>query len=186
MSRASTRACLLQVIAQGVVPRCAGSVERAAGYRVDARAPRTRALACVRARPMHPSVAPRPGFWPVEPHTAPRAPPPCMSRRVVPWPGRSRPGPGMRAVASGCPGHFTKHLDGGVRGGTFESVGLRKSNLSGPPHGPCDPLRPSNDLFSAPWPWTSTSGWFPRLQSPGPIGLSPVGHFRPIIGPRNR
>jgi hypothetical protein len=140
----------------------------------------------VRARPAHPSAAPRPGFWPTEPHNAPRAPPPWTSRRVVPWPGRPRLGPGMRVVASGCPGHFTKHLDGGVRGGRLNQWASGKSNLSGPPHGPCDPLRPSNGLFSTPRPWTWTSGWFPGLQSPGPIGPSPVGHFRPIIGPRNR
>jgi hypothetical protein len=37
------------------------------------------------------------------------------------------------------------------------------SNLSGPPHGTCDPPRPSNGLFSTPLPWTWTSGWFPGL-----------------------
>jgi hypothetical protein len=145
-----------------------------------------RARGCVHA--CEPCSAPQHcvAAWLLAGRAAPRARH-CPGRSTALRPSREGQGrdpacaPSPREAMGFSPNTWTA----ACKGGHLNQWASERSNLSGPPHGPCDPLRPSNGLFSTPLPWTWTSGWFPRLQSTGLIGPSPVGHFRPsgTLGP---
>jgi hypothetical protein len=156
--RASTRACCCrhQCRTLRLAALAAVSAPPATGWGLCA--PCTRARARVRARPAHPSTAPRP--W--------------TPRRIAPWFGEAKAGAWharrRRGKTPGIQANTWWAAQGGVYFKTL--IGLLDLYGLGVQLGPAGHNRPSRARCCC-------SGSFLGLLATGPTGLRPLGHFRP-------